>query len=141
MELTITDAWRQLRNEGVTTVSYETVRQWCAKLHIEKIQYDPNPQHDTLGILRRYACLREAAGRKSQVDTRSEAKLAAIKILQQQPGDVVLGSRVIEIAVLCGARSRAALYDAGLKAKKPYSKQQAKNFILGVSPNEQRSVS
>jgi hypothetical protein len=140
MELSITDAWRQLRNEGVTTVSYETVRQWCAKLNIQTIQYDPNPQHDTLGLLRRYARLREAAGRKSQIDIRSEAKLAAIKILQQQPGEVVLGSRVIEIAVLCGARSRAALYDAGLKAKTLYSKQQAKNFILGVS-NEQRSVS
>lgn len=134
--LTIKDAWRQLCNEGATTIGYCGFRLWVKELYGDvtfiTMSRDPNKPDNPCQLegLRHHAQLMQR-GKGSQQKRNAQNKLQVLKALAQLQVKQVSGSQIIRIAEQYGAVSAATLYRRGVEAKAPYSIDQARNFICG----------
>lgn len=123
-EISIKDAWRQLRYEKVTDCGYHAVRKWSRALFPERKTLDPVKD---LEKLRTYAKLRRESG-TNHLNRNQQEKYNAIKALAQLP-DPMTGRDLIDLAEMYRAVSASTIYRNGITSRTIVSREQARDII------------
>jgi hypothetical protein len=131
--LTAKDAWRTLRNEEVTSISYNGFLKW---VHGMNIDLAPGIGADVLAVLRNYAQVRSKAA-KQRTNQNGSNKLEVLKAIANR--STVKGSELIDLCESKNALSRCTLYRRAttvlgqdFSATTEYTREQVRLLIFGV---------